>query len=427
MKYLVVLGVLAALATTSSAAPISGCTTTHRVTTGETCNSIAKTWSLSLAQFQSINPSLDCKNLKKGTNVCTKAPSKSTSAGTTCSKKYTIVPNDTCYDIAKKEGITLDTFMSYNPGLNCKLLQIGQQVCIAMKSATGPPPKSTETSPSSPKPSNYGCTKLVVVKSDDTCYLISQAAKITLNALSKMNPGLDCRFLQPGMQVCVAEGPGGKPAPPVPIYTCTQKGQFAITFDDGPYKYTDGLLDYLEQQKLKVTFFINGQNYGNIYDYAKTLQKAYKAGHQIAHHTWSHANISTLNEKQLRAEISQLEVAFRKILGVIPIYFRPPYGEYTSDSLRILGELGYKVIVWDVDTNDWLLDNLAKEQANYKAGVAGSSPKTGGHISLQHDPHQITAEKLAPWAVNYVKGLGYSVTTVAECLGDTNPSNWYRP
>jgi peptidoglycan/xylan/chitin deacetylase (PgdA/CDA1 family) len=47
----------------------------------------------------------------------------------------------------------------------------------------------------------------------------------------------------------------------VEIYTqCNRPGVFALTFDDGPDKYSWGLAKSLQEQGIKATFFINGAN-----------------------------------------------------------------------------------------------------------------------------------------------------------------------
>ncbi|RUS32822.1 hypothetical protein BC938DRAFT_474160 [Jimgerdemannia flammicorona] len=420
----------------SSAAP--KCFSWHTISSGESCWSISKDAGITQDNLVKYNPGLNCSTIQPGQKICTAissaAPSKASTGPTTtptafhCTSYYSVKKNDTCWSIWTAFGQTEDKFMANNPGIQCKGLQLGQQVCVA--TAAGPAPSSASKSSSGATPTptgKWGCTKLHAIGKDETCWAISQAAKLTLDTFLSYNPGLDCRFLNAGVNVCIAQGAGGSPPPPIPIYTCTKKGTFAITFDDGPYNFTDALLDYLDTQSLKVTFFINGKNFGNIYDYAKTLKKAFDRGHQIAHHTWSHANISTLNEAALRSEITQLEVALRKIIGCIPTYFRPPFGAYNADNLRVLGAMGYKVVVWDVDSEDWLVENLKKEQTNYQNAIKGTTPADSGHISLQHDPHKITSQQLAPWAVDYVKKLGYKVTTVGDCLGDSDPKNWYRP
>lgn len=49
---------------------------------------------------------------------------------------------------------------------------------------------------------------------------------------------------------------------PATVYSkCKEPGTFALTFDDGPYKYTPQLLKLLNDNDVKATFFINGKNY----------------------------------------------------------------------------------------------------------------------------------------------------------------------
>ena len=69
--------------------------------------------------------------------------------------------------------------------------------------------------------------------------------------------------------------------------SCTQPGVVALSFDDGPYAYTDDVLDQLDAAGFKATFFLNGENWGNIYDYAGTVQRADALGNQIGSHTYA--------------------------------------------------------------------------------------------------------------------------------------------
>ncbi|KAL1923621.1 uncharacterized protein VTP21DRAFT_8601 [Calcarisporiella thermophila] len=210
------------------------------------------------------------------------------------------------------------------------------------------------------------------------------------------------------------------------ITKCTVPGTFAITFDDGPFQFTEGLVDYLNQNKLKATFFVNGKNYDRIETYAKVVKKMFDSGHQIGSHTWSHKDLATLKESSIRCQMKKLDCHLKKIIGVRPIYMRPPFGSVNKLCLRVLGEMGYKVVTWDVDSKDYEVNNLEKEQANYQKDLNGADPKTTGHISLQHDVYNITAGQLAPWAFDFVQKQGYKAVTVAECLNDSDPKNWYR-
>jgi peptidoglycan/xylan/chitin deacetylase (PgdA/CDA1 family) len=70
------------------------------------------------------------------------------------------------------------------------------------------------------------------------------------------------------------------------IQSCTVPGVFALTFDDGPFMYTEQVLDTLAASGVKATFFLNGKNYGSIYDYTSTVQRMITDGHQVGSHTY---------------------------------------------------------------------------------------------------------------------------------------------
>lgn len=68
------------------------------------------------------------------------------------------------------------------------------------------------------------------------------------------------------------------------------------------------------------------------------------------------------------AELSRLEDAFVKILGLKPLYFRPPYGSYNDLVLQVLAERGYKkVFLWSDDTGD-----ASGQSVQYSQGVLDS-------------------------------------------------------
>jgi len=69
------------------------------------------------------------------------------------------------------------------------------------------------------------------------------------------------------------------------ITGCTQPGVVAVSFDDGPYIYTEHVLDLLKAGNQHVTFFQNGNNYDSIYNHNSTLLRIIAEGHQIGAHT----------------------------------------------------------------------------------------------------------------------------------------------
>lgn len=73
------------------------------------------------------------------------------------------------------------------------------------------------------------------------------------------------------------------------VKTCKDPGTVALTFDDGPFQYTSGLLDILKSNGgIRATFFVNGKNAGDLKDQAMkdTVRRMMADGHQIGSHTY---------------------------------------------------------------------------------------------------------------------------------------------
>lgn len=92
------------------------------------------------------------------------------------------------------------------------------------------------------------------------------------------------------------------------IYDCAVVGDVALTFDDGPDIYTDEIVNLLNSYGARATFFITGINNGKgaidiTPAWNAVIKKMYSSGHQLASHTWSHADLSTLTEDARRTEM----------------------------------------------------------------------------------------------------------------------------
>ncbi|KAI9026725.1 hypothetical protein DFJ74DRAFT_630681 [Hyaloraphidium curvatum] len=233
---------------------------------------------------------------------------------------------------------------------------------------------------------------------------------------------------------------------------CSRPGVMALTFDDGPHIFTPRLLDYLRAQNIKATFFINGWNKNCIYNatFANIVRRAFREGHQIASHSWSHPSVRGIYDQYgaaaVRVELDRVEAAIEKIIGYRPRYFRPPYGEGGHDRVLapIFRERGYVVSMWTFATIDANIDdglaapasrfpdnviNAATRRA-FWVGYYGSTnyrPGVTSHSVLMHDPLQRTVRDLAPWVVAQGRRLGYRFVTFGECQGDTDWRRWYKP
>lgn len=99
---------------------------------------------------------------------------------------------------------------------------------------------------------------------------------------------------------------------------------WGLTYDDGPAFYTPNLIEYLNSQNLKATFFVIGSR---VISFPTTLQTEYMAGHQIGVHTWSHRPLTTLTNEQIIAELGWCRKAIKDVIGVTPNQMRPPFGD----------------------------------------------------------------------------------------------------
>ena len=108
------------------------------------------------------------------------------------------------------------------------------------------------------------------------------------------------------------------------IVECPTAMDWGLTYDDGPSYYTPNLLQYLDQQKLKSTFFIVGSRG---LQFPRILQLEFMSYHQIAVHTWSHPPMTTLTNEEIISELGWTKEIIRAVIGLTPNIWRPPYGD----------------------------------------------------------------------------------------------------
>jgi peptidoglycan/xylan/chitin deacetylase (PgdA/CDA1 family) len=122
-----------------------------------------------------------------------------------------------------------------------------------------------------------------------------------------------------------------------------------ITFDDGPTgpQWTPQVLDVLAEHDAEATFFVLGQNARR---YPEIIQAEYEAKHVIANHTLDHCSLSGIGREAFLREI----LSTQEILGDRAAHcLRPPYGATDSYTRARAAELGYTIVMWDIDTEDW--------------------------------------------------------------------------
>ncbi|KAG0148342.1 hypothetical protein CROQUDRAFT_694746 [Cronartium quercuum f. sp. fusiforme G11] len=155
------------------------------------------------------------------------------------------------------------------------------------------------------------------------------------------------------------------------------KGQMGISFDDGPQEATSLLLPFLLKKNQKATHFMIGSR---IMDNPNLLKQAVSLNHDhIAAHTWS--LMTTLTDEQAVGEIGWSIQIIRDNVGLIPAYWRPPFGDVDNRIRAIATHVfNLRTVMWSDDVNDWCLSD---ESAPTSSCLAGSGPQNSNELAKE--------------------------------------------
>lgn len=188
---------------------------------------------------------------------------------------------------------------------------------------------------------------------------------------------------------------------------CSVEKCVALTFDDGPGKFTDKLLDELSEAKAPATFFMVGQN---IAKYPDTVKRMVAEGHELGSHTWDHSDITTLTKEKIEHEVQWTDEALEKASGQKATALRPPYGSHGAVYDRLIP---YPLMLWDVDTLDWKHHDPVKT-----VDIAMKEVKPGSVI-LMHDIHESSVQAV-PNLVSKLTDAGYRLVTIEQLFAGTD-------
>ena len=183
----------------------------------------------------------------------------------------------------------------------------------------------------------------------------------------------------------------------------------AITFDDGPGRFTVQLLDTLKKKQAVATFFVLGEL---VQRAPQLVLRIAAEGHEVDNHSFGHPNLRHLDYRSQKAEIDKTQRALLK-LGITPKYFRPPYGSYNADTVRAAAADGLVLALWTVDALDWKYHAVHSLEARFEQGI---ERKIGG-IYLFHDPHSWTVAAI-PDILDDLGRNGCRFVTVSEYMNN---------
>ncbi len=188
-----------------------------------------------------------------------------------------------------------------------------------------------------------------------------------------------------------------------PVSASPDTKYVALTFDDGPSgRFTETLLDGLEERGVHATFFLCGYR---LEDFGYLAQRIMDAGHEIGLHGYSHDSMAEMSAAQIRRELQDT-------LDLLPEgcevgIMRPPGGASASQVRQVCEEMNLSIITWSVDPRDWATDSASEvEQAVLE--------QTGdGDVILMHDMYDSSVEA-ALYLIDQLSAQGYQFVTVSQ-------------
>ncbi len=199
----------------------------------------------------------------------------------------------------------------------------------------------------------------------------------------------------------------------------------ALTFDDGPEpEYTERILDILNREQVKATFFVTG---GQALRHPATIRRILHEGHELGNHSWTHPNLSKLPDFLVKLELNATQRLLQVITGGSVRLFRPPYGaddmaETAADAhvVELASRLGYILVGANLNPQDW---NKPSKQEIIRR-IIEQADSGGGSVVELHDAggDRTNTVKALPELIHRLRGKGFRFISVSELVGEeTSP------
>ena len=210
---------------------------------------------------------------------------------------------------------------------------------------------------------------------------------------------------------------GGLDGPRIVHRGAGRRAEIALTFDDGPSRWTAEIAAVFEAHNCRATFFLSGAAVARRPDAVAALAAA---GHELGNHLWSHPDASSVDGEALRAEILRTANAIEVAGAPPPTLLRPPYFRAPQAVVAAAAGTGAEAVVMrSIGSSDWQAETAEEVfepvLANARAGDIvclhdGISPDP-----LDNDSRQVTADAIRRLVPALIE-TGLQPVTVSELL-----------
>jgi len=209
--------------------------------------------------------------------------------------------------------------------------------------------------------------------------------------------------------------PGKAPQAPL-VFKCTVPNTVAFGIDDGDPALTQQVLQIVKDENVKVSFFSLGlplRDPGN--NLVTNYRTAIADGNQMAFHSNTHPPFSEIPGWMMDYQIDQsMKSISDNFNGLVPKYFRPPFGNVDARMRRKFAERGIKIIMWSINPEDTVWGPSSTPQKQLE--LFNKDLSEGGSIVVLHYlfPSTVTYFKQM---IQSAKAAGKSIVTLDQCLG----------
>ena len=134
-----------------------------------------------------------------------------------------------------------------------------------------------------------------------------------------------------------------------------------ITFDCGYENgFTPDMLDTLKEEKVTAAFFVT-QTF--IRDNVELVKRMKEEGHLVCNHTVTHPSMPGKSVEEQKKELLDCENYMKEATGYeMDLFYRPPKGEYSQQSLQVAKDLGYTTVFWSMAYLDYDVNNQPSKE-----------------------------------------------------------------
>jgi len=194
----------------------------------------------------------------------------------------------------------------------------------------------------------------------------------------------------------------------------TGQPNIALVFNVGAgFEPATSILDTLAAHNQRATFFVMGWWAAKNPD---ALKQIADAGHEIASHGDHVFDLTQVGDDQVRGDLEQADSAISAVTGRTTRPLWSPSAGYRDARVRnIAASLGYRPILWTVDSGDWTQEATA--ESVYSHIVNGA--RNGAIIVLHYDSptSQLSTGAVLGAAIDDLRASGYRLTTITELVG----------